>query len=251
MTQAQEGAAPPLLKLVVTQGPQEGRTLDSRKGVSLQLGRTAKSALQIKDPAISTKHAEVEWSQEAGCWRLRDVGSSNGTSLNGRALPEGEWAPLKDGDELRLGTETVARVEVAPAVAPDSLTVEEFVLAECAQLEARIRWARSRGLAVVAGSWAGGAQARQRGDSPSQLRRPAAAGQAPLAASDVSAFSGGLQPPGHQVQCTLPLVLTAADDRCITSTLAAAPSPNRAAGRARSRRPTRCAESGRSRSRRC
>lgn len=171
MTQAQEGAGPPpLLKLAVVAGPQEGRTLDSRKGTALQLGRTAKSALQIKDPAISQAHAELAWAD--GSWRLRDLGSSNGSSLNGRALPEGEWAPLKDGDELRLGTETVARVEVAPAVAPDSLTVEEFVLAECAQLEARIRWVRSRGRCSQ-GCWgdggASGRHERQRGDSPRQL----------------------------------------------------------------------------------
>ena len=136
MTQSEQ--QPPLLRLVVTEWPQKGKELDSKKGTSLRVGRTAKSALYIKDPAISEAHAEVAWRE--GAWSLRDVGSSNGTALNGRELEEGAWAPLKDGDLLRLGTTTVARVEVA-AVASEQLTVEEFVLAECAQLEQRIRCA--------------------------------------------------------------------------------------------------------------
>ena len=140
MTQSE--AQPPLLRLVVTEGPQAGKELDSKKGTSLRVGRTAKSALYIKDPTISEAHAEVAWRE--GAWALRDLGSSNGTALNGRDLEEGAWAPLKDGDVLRLGTTTVARVEVA-AVASDQLTVEQFVLAECAQLEQRIRCAQGGG----------------------------------------------------------------------------------------------------------
>lgn len=137
---AQQDPQPPaLLRLVVTEGPQAGKELDSRKGTTLRIGRTAKSALYIKDGTISEAHAEVVWQE--GAWRLRDLGSSNGTALNGRALPEGEWAALKDGDVLKLGSDTLARIEVATVAAPDTLTVEEYVLVECAQLEARIRCA--------------------------------------------------------------------------------------------------------------
>ena len=169
MTQSE--APPPLLRLVVTEGPQAGKALDSSKGTSLRVGRTAKSALYIKDPTISEAHAEVAWRE--GAWRVRDLGSSNGTALNGRALEEGAWEALKDGDTLKLGTDTLARVEVA-AVASDELTVEQFVLAECAQLEQRIRWGR-------AGEWGelGGAC----GEPGARRRLLRAAGSAATAAA--------------------------------------------------------------------
>lgn len=151
MTQPAEPPAPPL-RLVVTEGPQAGKVLEKGgAGAVLRLGRTAKSALFIKDPTISEAHAEVVWRE--GAWCLRDLGSSNGTAVNGREL-QGEpsdWVRLKDGDLLKLGTDTRARVEV-PAAATDALTVEEYVLAECAQLEQRIRWVR--GSIVGRGTWA-------------------------------------------------------------------------------------------------
>ena len=51
------------------------------------MGRTRKSTLHIKDPAVSEWHAEVRW--ELGSWMLTDVGSSNGTEVNGARLEEG------------------------------------------------------------------------------------------------------------------------------------------------------------------
>ena len=43
----------------------------------------------IKDPAVSEKHAEFSW--EGTAWTLRDLGSSNGTAVNGCRL-QGEGA---------------------------------------------------------------------------------------------------------------------------------------------------------------
>lgn len=172
MTQSE--AQPPLLRLVLTEGPQAGKELDSKKGTSLRVGRTAKSALYIKDPTISEAHAEVAWRD--GAWSIRDLGSSNGTALNGRDLEEGAWAPLKDGDVLRLGTTTVARVEVA-AVASEQLTVEEFVLAECSQLEQRIRWVAGRGLGCLR------RRCRQSAQPPSRMREAARRQPPPAAAA--------------------------------------------------------------------
>lgn len=41
----------------------------------------------VKDPSVSQKHAEVAWSGAA--WQLTDLGSSNGTFVNGKELQEG------------------------------------------------------------------------------------------------------------------------------------------------------------------
>lgn len=128
---------PALLRLHMLEGPQTGKQLENR-GASLRVGRTTKSALYIKDPTISEQHAEVVWQQ--GAWQLRDLGSTNGTVLNGKALA-GEplaFVALKDGDLIKFGTDTLARVEIV-AVPSDSVIVEEFVLSGCAQLEQRLR----------------------------------------------------------------------------------------------------------------
>lgn len=134
---------PALLRLVVTEGPQSGKTLEKR-GASLRVGRTTKSPFYIKDPAISEQHAELAWRE--GAWCLRDLGSTNGTAVNGKALAgePSDWLALKDGDVVKFGTDTLVRVEVA-AVPSASLTVEEYVLAEASQLEQRIRWVARRG----------------------------------------------------------------------------------------------------------
>ena len=134
---AQDAEAPALLRLHIVEGPQAGKQLE-KKGTSLRVGRTTKSPFYIKDASISEAHAEVAWRD--GAWHLCDLGSTNGTAVNGRAL-EGEpsdFVALKHGDLVKFGTATVVRIEIA-AVPSDSLTVEQFVLAECSQLEQCIR----------------------------------------------------------------------------------------------------------------
>jgi pSer/pThr/pTyr-binding forkhead associated (FHA) protein len=50
---------------------------------------------------VSRRHARLA-RQRAGYY-LEDLGSTNGTWLNQRALPVGQPVPVCDGDELRLG----------------------------------------------------------------------------------------------------------------------------------------------------
>jgi hypothetical protein len=145
---------PSLLRLHLVEGPQSGKQLE-KKGTSLRVGRTTKSPLYIKDPSISEAHAELVW--EGGAWQLRDLGSTNGTALNGKQLvgEPSEFVALKDGDLIKFGTDTLARVEVA-APPSDEQTVEEFVLQECGQLEQRIRCVCGGVQCGVAGSgWPG------------------------------------------------------------------------------------------------
>ena len=75
-----------MLRLTVTGGPAEGQVIDRppRLCTVLTVGRTKASRVHIRDPAVSEKHGEIRWTG-AG-WELRDLGSSNGTQVNGRAL---------------------------------------------------------------------------------------------------------------------------------------------------------------------
>ena len=74
---------PDLLSLEVTAGPCQGTSI-VKTGANLSLGRTRASAVCIKDPAVSEKHALFAW--QDGCWTLQDLGSSNGTAVNGNRL---------------------------------------------------------------------------------------------------------------------------------------------------------------------
>lgn len=53
--------------------------------------------------SISRVHVRI--SQAGGSLVVEDLGSTNGTFINGDCLAEGELVILHDGDELRLGKE--------------------------------------------------------------------------------------------------------------------------------------------------
>ncbi len=75
---------PDELRLEAVAGPSQGATYSSKDGAVMTVGRTRNSTVFYKDPAVSEKHAEFVW--EVGSWRLQDMGSSNGTWINGTPL---------------------------------------------------------------------------------------------------------------------------------------------------------------------
>lgn len=84
-------------------------------GDRVTVGRSATSDVVLDDGQTSRVHAVLE--QFAGAWVVRDVGSRNGTFVNGRAV-DGQ-AGLRDGDELRVGrTVFVMRAPEEPTSEP-------------------------------------------------------------------------------------------------------------------------------------
>ncbi|HEY2320542.1 MAG TPA: DUF3662 and FHA domain-containing protein [Solirubrobacteraceae bacterium] len=71
------------------------------------LGRSRQCDVTVDDPNVSRTHAEVR--PRGGSWVLSDLGSTNGSRLNGRRVEGAEV--LKPGDEIELGT-TVVRFEL-------------------------------------------------------------------------------------------------------------------------------------------
>ncbi len=65
------------------------------------VGRAAECGLRILDPGVSAQHAEIRWTPTG--WLIRDLGSTNGTTLNGRRLEAGRDDALAPGDVLRFG----------------------------------------------------------------------------------------------------------------------------------------------------
>jgi hypothetical protein len=71
------------------------------------LGRSRQCDIVLDDPNVSRQHAEIR--PRGGSWVLSDLGSTNGSSLNGRRIEAPEV--IRAGDEIELGT-SVARFEL-------------------------------------------------------------------------------------------------------------------------------------------
>ena len=71
------------------------------------MGRSRQCDVTVDDPNVSRQHAEVR--PRGGSWVLNDLGSTNGSRLNGHRVEGSEV--LKPGDEIELGT-TVLRFEL-------------------------------------------------------------------------------------------------------------------------------------------
>lgn len=63
---------------------------------------------------VSRRHAAIRYSEAEQRLDLWDLGSSNGTFLNGTRLPAQKPHKLRDGDEIRLG-QMIMRVYFQPA----------------------------------------------------------------------------------------------------------------------------------------
>src|SRR5919202_1347568 len=67
------------------------------------LGRALEADIRINDPRASRLHARISVVQDEGAppvYRICDLGSTNGTLLNGRPVTE---ATLHDGDKVTIG----------------------------------------------------------------------------------------------------------------------------------------------------
>jgi hypothetical protein len=71
------------------------------------MGRSRQCDVTVDDANVSRTHAEVR--PRGGSWVLSDLGSTNGSRLNGHRVEGSEV--LKPGDEIELGT-TVLRFEL-------------------------------------------------------------------------------------------------------------------------------------------
>lgn len=98
---------PPVAVLVIESGPRQGETLALERGVHV-LGRAEGCSHRFDDGTVSSQHCEITVTDFEV--KLRDLGSSNGTTVEGQPVRAME---LKDGQRLALG-DVVLRVCIPP-----------------------------------------------------------------------------------------------------------------------------------------
>lgn len=99
-------------KLVCTAGPAQGQEF-SLEGDEVVIGRSSDNAVSIPDTSVSRKHVLLRQTPEG--WAASDMGSGNGTMVNG--APIAEETPLSNGDLITLG-DTELRLEEEGARRP-------------------------------------------------------------------------------------------------------------------------------------
>ncbi len=102
--------------------PEDSPTIHEFVGHKLTIGRLVDNDVTLDDGSVSGRHAEVDLGGDVAV--LRDLGSTNGTFLNGEQVT-GE-AALREGDEIYFGGVRSVFMEPAPAAVAES---EEALLA--------------------------------------------------------------------------------------------------------------------------
>ena len=69
-------------------------------GAPMSIGRESYNHIVIPDINASREHAEIR-QEPNGAWIISDLGSTNGTTVNGRRIKS---APLYDADLVVIGT---------------------------------------------------------------------------------------------------------------------------------------------------
>lgn len=105
---SQANAVPVLGWLVILRGRRRGRDYRIDKDVSV-LGRDGTCDFVVEDDTVSRQHVRIR--NDSGKFVLFDLGSGNGTHLNGEQIQRAE---LQDGDVIKVGDSLILFKEAKP-----------------------------------------------------------------------------------------------------------------------------------------
>ena len=114
-----------VVTVTITKGKDAGRVVRLEEGETKTLGRGSQANIVLSDVVVSRAHCRLRVA--GGACYVQDLGSRNGTSVNGR--PVTEEVRLADDDALGIGTE-LAEVRITPDTRPDAEEVEPVVPVE-------------------------------------------------------------------------------------------------------------------------
>ena len=87
------------LRLIMNKG--EAAFSYDIEGHVISVGRSDANDIQIHDKRVSRNHLVV-WT-EGRRYLLKDLGSGNGTYVNGHRVPRGATVEVKEGDAISIG----------------------------------------------------------------------------------------------------------------------------------------------------
>ncbi|HZN82685.1 MAG TPA: FHA domain-containing protein [Mycobacterium sp.] len=109
-----------------------GRELVPLSGERVTIGKASTNVVSLEhDPTVSRLHAILE--NHGSAWSIRDVGSRNGTYVNGEKIAAERV--LHSGDEVRVGKSRLVYLEARQAGEP---AYEETIVPDTAALPPRL-----------------------------------------------------------------------------------------------------------------
>lgn len=109
-----------------------GRELIPLEGPRMTIGKASTNAVVLDhDPTVSRLHAILE--NHGSAWSIRDVGSRNGTYVNGEKIAAERV--LRSGDEVRVGKSRLVFLESRQAGQPID---EATIVPDASQLPPRL-----------------------------------------------------------------------------------------------------------------
>jgi pSer/pThr/pTyr-binding forkhead associated (FHA) protein len=109
-----------------------GRELVPLSGERVTLGKASSNVVSLEhDPTVSRLHAILE--NHGSAWSIRDVGSRNGTYVNGDKITTERV--LHSGDEVRVGKSRLVYLEARQAGEPAD---EATIVPDASQLPPRL-----------------------------------------------------------------------------------------------------------------
>ncbi|KAI8474041.1 MAG: SMAD/FHA domain-containing protein [Monoraphidium minutum] len=152
-------SGPRPLRLTVIAGPNPGNCFSKPGASKITIGRVKSNTFWAKEASVSSKHGEFIWDDSVaaggGTWFVVDVGSSNGTQINGGSkLIEGQRYPLRDQDIIQLGPDMQLQVAIdAPSDDAARLTVEQKLTVDAQRIAASIQAAAAAMASQIREEW--------------------------------------------------------------------------------------------------
>jgi pSer/pThr/pTyr-binding forkhead associated (FHA) protein len=103
--------------LVLQRGAEAGRRWPLDRNRTLSIGRSDECDIALPDRQVSRYHARIFWQGDS--YVVEDLGSKNGTHVNGQEVKE--TTTLQDGDELQIALRFKLAFVDAGATAPLTL----------------------------------------------------------------------------------------------------------------------------------
>lgn len=105
-------------QVVMSKGPTPGKVYNL-SGVNITIGRDINSEIVINIPEVSRRHAQFR--MEGGGYYLEDLGSTNGTFVNGQRLDRPHR--MRDGETIMLGEAVTLTFQVSGPRDPNATII--------------------------------------------------------------------------------------------------------------------------------